>query len=272
MSELPAGLREHLVATRVAGPVGTPREVNLRSYRRLTDGIAYHRFGLEFARGWTPQAVLEVMVRRCGVSDDPALSEGQDWIEPDRTIAELVAAGDVLRAAAAAKSRVMVATGHPGAMLAVHLEVAAALRRAGCTLLHPGRGWRYDERNRDELRPRQIRYIGDVAMVSGKGELNHTHSARPMQAALAELAGAGEPPPDLVVADHGWAGAAAQAGVRVVGFADSNDPALFVGQEEGKLAAVVPLDDNVSPQHYSPLTSYLVACVEDGEKFSYAPR
>lgn len=272
MSAVSAGLREHLIATRIAGPVGTPREVNLRSYRRLADGIAYNRFGLEFARDWTPEAILEVMARRCGVSADPALTEGQDWIEPDRTIEELVAAGDLLREAAAAKSRVLVATGHPGAMLAIHLEVAAALRRAGCTLLHAGRGWRYDERKRDELRPRQIRYIGDVAMVSGKGELNHTHSARPMQAALDQLAEAGEPLPDLVVADHGWAGAAAQAGASVVGFADSNDPALFVGQEEGKVAVVIPLDDNVSPQHYAPLTSYLLACIEDREKFSPGAR
>ncbi|MGQ0465175.1 MAG: phosphatase [Sporichthyaceae bacterium] len=272
MTPLPQGLREHLIATRIAGPIGTPREVNLRSYGRLHDGIAYHRFGLEFDREWTGEAVLEVMARRCGVSADSTLLEGQDWIEPDRTIDELVAAGDVLRTAAVEKSRVLVATGHPGAMLAIHLEVAAALRRAGCTLLQAGRGWRYDERKRDEIRPRQIRYIGDVAMVSGKGELNHTHSARPMQAALAELAEAGEPLPDLVFADHGWAGAAAQAGARVVGFADSNDPALFVGQEEGKLAVVVPLDDNVSPQHYSPLTSYLIACIEDGQKFSLAAR
>ncbi|MGQ0844292.1 MAG: phosphatase [Sporichthyaceae bacterium] len=263
---VPAHLRDHLIATRIAGPVGTPREVNLRSYRRLADGIVYSQFGLSFGREWTPEEILEVMVRRCGVHSDPRRDEGQDWIEPDRTIAELVAAGDVLEATAAARGRVVVATGHPGAMLAIHLEVAAALRRAGCTILQPGRGWRYEERKREELRPRQIRYLGDVAMVSGKGELNHTHSARPMQAALAELAEAGEPMPDLVFADHGWAGAAAEAGCTVVGFADSNDPALFLGQEVGKVAVVVPLDDNVSPQHYAPLTRYLVARISQRQK------
>ena len=63
--------------------------------------------------------------------------------------------------------------------------------------------------------------------------------------------------PDLVVADHGWAGAAGEAGVSVIGFADSNDPGLFLGQEEGKVAVVVPLDDNVSPHLYGPLIEYL---------------
>lgn len=263
MRPLPPDLREHLIATRIAGNVGTPRENNLRSYRRVAEGIPYHSFGLSFAREWSPAEILEVMARRCGVSPDPRHVEGQDTIDPDRTLAELAAAGEQLRAAAAARARVMIATGHPGALLAIHLEVAGALRRAGCTLLRPGDAWRYEERKRDELRPRQLRYIGDVAMVSGRGELNHTHSARPMQAALAELAEAGEPVPDLVFADHGWAGAAAEAGSTVIGLADSNDPALFLGQEEQKVSVVIPLDDNVLPAHYSPLTAYLIDCIEN---------
>jgi hypothetical protein len=106
---------------------------------------------------------------------------------------------------------------------------------------------------------RTIRYVQDVAMVSTRGELNHTHSARPMEAVLAALASDGESPPDLVVADHGWAGAAGEAGITSVGFADSNDPALFIGEVEGKVAVSVPLDDNVEPHLYKPLTAYLLA-------------
>lgn len=61
-----------------------------------------------------------------------------------------------------------------------------------------------------------------------------------------------------MIADHGWAGAAGEAGVETVGFADSNDPALFVGEAEGKIAVAVPLDDNVLPRYYAPLTAYLL--------------
>jgi hypothetical protein len=61
------------------------------------------------------------------------------------------------------------------------------------------------------------------------------------------------------VADHGWAGAAGQAGVDAVGFADSNDPALFVAEAEGKVLVTVPLDDNVQPHLYAPMTAYLLA-------------
>ncbi len=75
-----------------------------------------------------------------------------------------------------------------------------------------------------------------------------------MEAVLAALPA----PPDLVVADHGWAGAAGQAGIDTVGFADCNDPALFVGEAEGRVLSCVPLDDNVDPRHYPPLTAYLL--------------
>ncbi len=80
-----------------------------------------------------------------------------------------------------------------------------------------------------------------------------------MVAMLADLTSVGEPPPDLVMGDHGWTGAAGQAGVDALGFADCNDPALFVGEAEGKVAVTVPLDDNVLPHLYAPLTAYLLA-------------
>ena len=32
-----------------------------------------------------------------------------------------------------------------------------------------------------------------------------------------------------------------------IGLADTNDPAMFVGAEEGKVTVAVPLDDNVAP-------------------------
>jgi hypothetical protein len=153
---------------------------------------------------------------------------------------------------------VVVATGHPAGLLPVHLRLAAALRRAGATVLTPAAELDYKVTTRTGVVVRELRYIDGVAVVSNRGELNHTHSARPMEAILDALASAGEPPPDLVVADHGWAGAAGQAGVTAVGFADSNDPALFVGEAEGTVAVSVPLDDNVEPHLYAPLTAYLV--------------
>jgi Phosphatase len=62
-----------------------------------------------------------------------------------------------------------------------------------------------------------------------------------------------------VLADHGWAGCAAQRGIETVAFADSNDPALFLGEAEGTVAVTVPMDDHVvDPRFYDPMTAYLL--------------
>lgn len=253
-----AELRAYLCQARIAGDVATPRDNNLRSYRRVVTGDEYASFGLDLDPEWTVEAVLEVMARRCGVSPDHFFVDGADTIDPDHTLDALDAAAEHLTKAAADRARVIVATGHPAGLLPVHLAVVAALRDAGCTVLTPARGWRYEEWRRNREETREIRYVADVAMVSNRGELCHTHSAEPMRAMLRDLRRLGEAPPDLVVADHGWAGAAGAAGLTVVGFADSNDPALFLGAEEGKIAVAVPLDDNVEPHLYGPLTAYLL--------------
>jgi hypothetical protein len=128
--------------------------------------------------------------------------------------------------------------------------VASRLVAAGCEVLTPAA----DARVAAAHLPAgaRIRYLGGVAMLTNGADLLHTHAAEPMQVLLAAER------PDLVVADHGWAGAAAQAGIPTIGFADTNDPAMFVGAEEGKVAVAVPLDDNVPPDAYLPLAAYLL--------------
>lgn len=252
-------LRRQLVDSRIAGDVATSREDNLMKYGFLAAGMSKAKFGLTFEGSWGIGDILGLMAKRVGVSPDPTYLRGPDRIDPDLTLDGLDRMAAHLAAAARPGARVLVATGHPAGLLPVHLAAAAALGAAGATLLTPASGWGYETNTRAGRVTRTIRYVQDVAMVSTRGELNHTHSGRPMEAVLAALADAGEPPPDLVLADHGWAGAAGEAGVTSVGFADSNDPALFVGETEGKVAVAVPLDDNVDPHLYVPLTAYLLA-------------
>jgi hypothetical protein len=251
-------LRQQLQDARIAGEVATPRENNLEKYRMFATRKNWAKFGLETSRSWSVDEVVELMARMVGVSADPDHRRGADRIDPDLTISGLTRMADHLAAVAGPGHRVIVATGHPAGLLTVHLALAAALAAAGTEILTPAQGWTYELTTHNGLVTRAIRYVDDVAMVSTRGELNHTHSARPMVAMLAELAAAGAEPPDLVLADHGWAGAAGQAGITSVGFADSNDPALFVGEHEGKVAVAVPLDDNVEPHLYAPLTAFLL--------------
>ncbi len=44
-----------------------------------------------------------------------------------------------------------------------------------------------------------------------------------------------------------------------VGYADCNDPALFLAEHEGTLQVAVPLDDHVrDPRFYDPMVAYLL--------------
>jgi hypothetical protein len=65
--------------------------------------------------------------------------------------------------------------------------------------------------------------------------------------------------PDLVFADHGFAGAAIEAGVDTVSIADVNDPALVVAKHQGRTETVIVMDDNVQPDGYWPCLQAIAA-------------
>ncbi len=251
-------LRQHLLDSRIAGDVATPREENLRNAGRMAEGRPGYDFGLVPAREWTRDEVLEVMVRRCGVVADPAYDAGQDTIDVDLTLAALDRVRDRLALAARRRERVLLATGHPTGIFVLHLACAAALREAGAQVLTPTLDWTWpwdDDAGGPRWRARTVRSLAGVHVLATGGELLHTHAPEPGRALLAAL----DAPPDLVVADHGWAGAAAQAGLEVLAYADCNDPALFVAEEEGRDLVTVPLDDNVDPRAYDAVAAHLTA-------------
>lgn len=234
-----AELRAHLVAARIAGSVATTRQNNLGNIRRTLAGDENVTFGVELVGEWSFDRLLAVMAARVGIQPDEAY-EGIDTIDPDRTIERLTAMRARLRSAAARRETVLIATGHPANLLPVHQAAAAALRAAGCTV---PRGDAPD-----------VRFLTGVHALGSHGNLLHTHAPGPMRAVLASLPAV----PNLVLADHGWAGAAAQLGIETVGFADCNDPGLFIGEEQGSVLVAVPLDDGVAPHLYDPMIDYLL--------------
>jgi Phosphatase len=246
-------LAAHLVRTRIAGDVATSRASNLANIDKMLARAPEYWFGLELDQAWAAADVLKLLAARVGLDPDPSRTTGADRIDPHLCLDALDAARDLIAEAARDRARVLLATGHPTGVIAIHLRLAAGLAAAGCDVVVSGDGDWVDvigER-------RRIRYLDGVATVGTGGDLMHTHAPEPMQHVLAAL----DQPPDLVIADHGWAGAAGQAGVSTIGFADTNDPALFVGAEEGKVAVVVPLDDNVLPAAYRPVATYLLSGV-----------
>jgi Phosphatase len=251
-------LVKHLLDTRIAGAVATPRENNLLHYRLLADRDPYYLFGLDPGPQWTFDTILDLMAAKVGVDPRLNLRSGQDTIDPQLTVSALDRYADRLAEAARERQRVLIATGHPGNLLSLYQRFAAVLRAAGCAVVEAGAGWSYEAATTGGHRRQTIRYYAGVGMMNQGGSLVHTHAARPIRAALTDLAESGEPLPDLVLADHGWCGGAARAGIRAIGFADSNDPALFVGEAEGTVAVAVPLDDGLPPEDYLPIGDYVL--------------
>jgi hypothetical protein len=244
-------LREHLVATRIAGSVDTPVWDVLRKAEGLAAGVEEYALGLSGMRRWSAEEVLDQVRAQFGWSHTPGEpGDGPTWIDPELLLDELDRAAERLACAGREGQRVLLASGHPTGVLALHQRLAAALQQAGAKLLRPADGHRLIVGER----ARSIRYLLGVAVLAGGGNLYHTHRAEPMEAVLER---SGEV--DLVVADHGWAGAAAEQGIDVIGIADINDPALPMAKREGRLPIVLGMDDNVLPSAYEPVADHLAA-------------
>lgn len=259
---LRAQLARHLDATAITGRVATPRENNLAHIRRFLAQERQFDFGIPLTRTWTEESVFDLMVERVGISGDRNVTEGVDTISAQLCIDALDRLRTALQEVSAAGGAVLFATGHPAGLLPVHQAMARWAAARGARIVGVDL-----ERSPDPVAvrlPADAPLGGDVRRMDGvhvwhqHGGVPHTHFAEPMQTLLTRLGDDGLGSPDLVVADHGWAGAAGAAGLRTAGFADCNDPALFVGEAQGQIEIAVPLDDNVLPQHYEPLLDYLL--------------
>jgi hypothetical protein len=263
-------LRAHLLAARLAGPVATSREESLRSYRLFAARDPRALIGLDPEWTWKTRELIELMADKCGVSADPQYVSGHDMIDPERTLEGLDAFAERVGQAAQQGESVLIGTGHPQRLLGFYAGLADALSAAGCTVLTPAQGRCVDITTQFGLRTYNLDYVRGVALVrkpgpgtDGCGPGAHTHSPLPVRLALAAAAEVGGRLPELVIGDHGWVCGAGQLGFDAIGLADTDDPALFVGEAEGRVSVVVPLDDAVRSSYYRPLTRYVLnrACL-----------
>ncbi|MCF3963723.1 phosphatase [Streptomyces fuscigenes] len=263
-------LRAHLLAARLAGPVATSRESSLRAYRLFAARDPRVTLGLAPERSWREADLLRLMAVSCGVSADARYVTGPDVIDPDRTLAALDAFARRLSAAVARGAAVLFGTGHPDRLLGFYGELADALSTAGCEVLMPAQGRCVDIATRFGLRTYRLDYVRGVALVreagarcAGSETGAHSHSPLPVRVVLEAAAAAGGRLPDLVVGDHGWICGAGQLGIEAIGLADTGDPAVFVGEAEGRVRVAVPLDDAARSLSYRPLARYVLnrACL-----------
>jgi hypothetical protein len=236
-------LSEALVAARIAGPITSHDRANVRwKIKQLVAGDPHGQFGLTGLAGVSADEVLRLVAKETGFDPDPALRDGPSSIDPHRVLLALEAAGHRLARAAERGERVVLATGHPAGLPLLYMAVGDLLENAGAKLLRPAEGLTWTE----EDRSRQIRYFHGVAVLTDRGATLHTHSPSPMELMLEHQR------PDLVFADHGFAGAAIEAGIDTISIVDVNDPAPVVAKAQGRTELVIVMDDNVQPEDYWP--------------------
>jgi hypothetical protein len=232
--------------------VSHPLDNVLRHIQQLVDGDPDKQFGLSGLAGALPPGrILDLVGAEAGFEPDHTATHGPVPVDPDHVLDGCEAVGDRLAAACARGETVVLATGHPVGLAHLYAEVGRELARRGARPLRLADGVKWREEGRHHWW--QIRYLGHVAVLTDKASARHTHSGEPMRRMLADRV------PDVVFADHGFAGTAIEHAVDTVSIADVNDPALIVARAQGRAGAVIVMDDNVQPDTYWPCFQAIVS-------------
>ena len=211
----------------------------------LIDGDPDKQFGLSgLPGGYSFDDILDQVASEAGIPIDHDARYGVVEIAPAPIVDACEEAGERLAAACRNEERVILATGHPIGLALFYRELDRLIATRGARVLTPANGlhWREDALPHDWV----IEHWEGLGMLTDGREPRHTHWPDAMERMLAETT------PDLVVADHGFAGAAIEAGVETLSIADVNDPALIVAKAQGRTQIVIVMDDHVAPDDYWP--------------------
>ena len=215
------------------------RADNLAAVQGLVQGNPHNTFGIHGVEniGFEEALACVSSVTKC--SSDPEVVSGGGYISPSETLEGLEAAARRIAPVARRGGRFLLGTGHPGSLLDYYIRLGEVIRGWGGEVLTPAAG--------EQVPPGlDIDYIEGVAVTTDRASLMHTHDFRAMELMLAAA-----PSVDFAVVDHGYAGAAINAGIPLVVIMDTNDPAFAVAQRNGADVTIVPMDDN------RPLSAYL---------------
>ena len=236
----------------VAGTATHPLDNVRANALMLIDGDPDKLFGLTgLPGGYDLDGILDLVSAGAGVPIDHEARYGPVEIAPEPILAACAAMGERLARAAVRGERVVLATGHPVGLALFYHALDGLLGDRGARVSTPADGERW--RDPHLAHDWTIAHWGGVGMITDGREPRHTHRPDAMRRMLDVER------PDLVVADHGFAGAAIEAGVETLSIADVNDPALIVAKAQGRTEVVIVLDDHVAPDAYWPCFQAIAA-------------
>ena len=243
MNPLQGQLADRLLDAGVAGNCTSHgAENNIYKIGLLLELDEANTFGMDdLLRGVGFEEAYDAVTHQIGNPPDREENPGRGCIDPTRTAAGLIEAGERIGSVAGSGGRMIFATGHPGAMILYYLGLARWTQGLGGDVLTVETRGRY-------RRGVSLDWAESVAALGDGASLFHTHDPEPMKDILRQTGAV-----DLVVADHGFAGAAIASGIPTVVVMDTNDPAFAVVAGRGADMTVVPMDDN------RPLNAYRAA-------------
>lgn len=247
-----AELERGLLSGMVAGWASHPLDNVRGNIQMLLDHDPDKEFGMRGLQdGMSLDRILGLVEGAAGAPIDREARHGPVDIRPAPIVDACLAAGERLAEACRRGESIALATGHPVGLAHLYHELAAFLAQNGAKVLvlADGACWRDSGLDHDW----HVAYWDGVAMLTDGREPRHTHWPYAMHRMLDASR------PDLVFADHGFAGAAIEAGVETISIADVNDTALLVAREQARTEHVLVFDDHVEPDDYWPVFLALTA-------------
>jgi hypothetical protein len=241
-----AELERALLSGLVAGWATHPLDNVRGNILMLLDHDPDKEFGMTgLQEGMDLETILALVGDAAGAPIDPASRSGPVEIKPGPIVAACQRAGARLMQACGRGERVVLATGHPIGLAHLYHQLGEWLSANGAQVLTPASGarWRQEGLDHDWY----VDHWGSAAMLTDGREPRHTHWPFAMHRILEAAT------PDLVFADHGFAGAAIEAGIETISIADVNDCALLVARAQGRTDHVLVFDDHVDPNAYWPV-------------------
>ncbi len=239
-------IERRLTKLRLAGPeLSHSRQNNVEAATRLTNSDPYVTFGIKQVieyvqqQALEPNAALKMIAGITKCSQDISYTEGRGYISPSSTIKGLKATAAAIRRVGQEHGSVLFATGHPGSMIDYYTELAKLVRELGGHVLDLARG-QIVHQGIDQDHVHVVDSVNCVAFLSDTCSALHCHDSRPMELMLNDATKM----PDLVIADHGFAGEAINRGIPTLAVMDTNDPGLAVAKKLGANVVIVPMNDN----------------------------
>lgn len=233
-------VRSALLSSRVTGEIGNHgAKTNLESLSRLQKSDPYVTFGIKAVEvaannhDFTMPKLIEIVSASLGITADRFKQDGPGFIDASLTGERLSEMMGVIEDTIANDGRIVLATSHPGSLLAYYLRLAQLITSRGGSLATTSAPVL--------IAPyRWIDSVNGVYVLTDEGGLLHTHDSAGFDLFLSELPKV----PDLVIADHGYAGAAINRHIKTIAIHDVDDPGIPVAAYLGCDVLAIPMNDN----------------------------